>query len=265
MTRHEQAASTVPLLLTSSIVAHDIAVRLQDTEARLHHALESVEQWLRIDPQLPIVLCDGSSYDLTAEVRQRFPTATIECLAFENNQALVKEFGRGYGEGEIVRYAVMNSTLIRAAGCFAKCTSKLWVENYKECMRHWNGQLLISGIFLHAFAPLRATVLRQLDTRFYVVSVPVYENHFLNAHITMDSRAGHGIEDSFHDIFVRDHFKHCLLPIPPVICGVGGGTGAYYKNRRLRVWKDKLRLFLLTHQRRFREMFSDENRPIRYP
>jgi len=219
--------------------------------------MESVEQWLRIAPQLPIVLCDGSSYDLTAEVRRRFPTAIIECLAFENNQALVKELGRGYGEGEIVRYAIRNSQLIQSAGCFAKCTSKLWVENFNECMRHWNGDLLISGVFLNAFSPLRPTVLRQLDTRFYVISVSLYERHFLEAHTTMDSRAGHGLEDSFHDIFVREHIKHCLLPTPPIICGVGGGTGAYYRNRSSRIWKEKLRLFVVRRQRQFRELFSD--------
>lgn len=256
MTRHQRSAPTIPLLLTSSIVAHDVAVRLQDTEARLHHALESVEQWLRIDPQLPLVLCDGSSYDLTDKVRQRFPKATIECLAFENNQAMVRELGRGYGEGEIVRYAIKHSKLIQAAGCFAKCTSKLWVENFKQCMHHWNGRLLIPGIFLHVFSPLRATVLRQLDTRFYVVSVPVYETYFLNAHLTMDSRAGHGLEDSFHDIFVREHLEQSLLPTPPIICGVGGGTGVYYKNQGKRVWKEKLRLFMVKHQSRFRNLFS---------
>lgn len=257
MTEKQNHRSTVPLLLTSSIVAHDVGVRLKDTEARLHHALESVEQWLRIDPQLPIVLCDGSSYDLAADVQRRFPAATIECLAFENNQALVKEFGRGYGEGEIVKYAIRHSKLIQAAGCFAKCTSKLWVENFAECMSHWNGNLLLSGVFLNALSPLQPTIFRHIDTRFYVSSLPVYEKYFLDAHITMDSRAGHGLEDSFHDIFIRENLKNCLLPTPPLICGVGGGTGAYYKNRRMRTLKEKLRLQLARRNRQFKDLFSE--------
>lgn len=257
MSEQEKHHPNVPLLLTSSIIAHDVAVRLKDTEARLHHALESVEQWLRIDPQLPIVFCDGSSYDLTADVQKRFPTATIECLAFENDQARVKEFGRGYGEGEIVRYAIRNSKLIRHAGCFAKCTSKLWVENFHECMQHWNGNLLLSGVFLNAFSPGWATVFRNVDTRFYVVSLPVYERYFLDAHVTMDSRAGHGLEDSFHDIFLRENFKKSLLPTPPVICGVGGGTGVYYRNRLLRILKDRLRLHLVRRKRQFKDLFAE--------
>lgn len=257
MAMSPSTATPVPLLLTSSIVAHDVAVRLRDTEARLHHALESIGQWLRIDPDLPIVLCDGSNYDLTSDVRRRFPSASLECLAFDNNQALVKELGRGWGEGEIVKHALRYSQLIRAAGCFAKCTSKLWVENYKECMRHWNGELLLSGIFLNALSPFKPTIFRQIDTRFYVASVAVYERHFLDAHITMDSRVGHGLEDSFSDIFIQHGFTRSLLPTPPVICGVGGGTGVYYRNRNSRMLKEKLRLLVARRHHRFRELFCN--------
>lgn len=244
-----------PLMLTSSIVAHDVAVRLQDTQARLDHALESVEQWLRIAPNLSIVLCDGSSYDLTAEVRQRFPGAAIECLAFENDQALVKYLGRGYGEGEIVKYAITHSKFIQEAGCFAKCTSKLWVENFGKCMRHWNGHLLLSGVFLHAFSPLRPTLLRQIDTRFYVASVENYRKYFVDAHLTMDSRVGHGLEDGFLDTLLRENLRHCLSPVPPIIGGVGGGTGAYYRNRNMRVLKDWLRLWVVRHRPEWAGLF----------
>lgn len=248
--------SVIPLLLTSSIVAHDVAVRLKDTQARLHHALESVEQWLRVSPLQPLVLCDGSSYDLTDEVRHRFPHAVIECLAFENDQIKVREFGRGHGEGEIVKYAIEHSRLIHEAGCFVKCTSKLWVENFDECMRYWNGNLLLSGVFLNTFSPRHPTLLRQVDTRFYAMSVDTYKRYFQDAHITMDSRAGHGLEDSFHDVLARERMQGCLLPVPPIINGVGGGTGTYYRNRGLRILKERLRLWLARHQRKFCPLFA---------
>lgn len=251
------SAKQVPLLLTSSVVAHDIAVRLRDTNARLHHALESIGQWLRIDPSLQIVLCDGSNFNLATEVSRRFPTAKIECLAFENNQALVKELGRGWGEGEIVKYALRHSQLIQTAGCFAKCTSKLWVENYKECMRHWNGQLLLSGVFLNTLSPFTKTIFKQIDTRFYVADVKIYEKYFLDAHISMDSRAGHGLEDSFFDILKQHEFSKCLIPIPPVIQGVGGGTGKYYSSLTSRQLKEKLRLSIVRRRYKFKRLFCN--------
>ncbi len=251
---HSPAA--IPLLLTSSVVAHDIAVKLKDTEARLHHVLESIAQWLRIAPRQPIVLCDGSNFDFRPVVQEAHPHAQIESLFFENDQQKVREFGRGYGEGEIVKYAIQHSKLIQQAGCFAKCTSKLWVENFEACKKHWNGQLLFSGVFLNVFSPLQPTVLQQIDTRFYFASLSMYERYFMNAHLTMDSRAGHGLEDSFFDILVRENISHCLLPTPPVIAGVGGGTGAYYRNTLKRALKEKLRLYLVRHDRKFARLFS---------
>jgi hypothetical protein len=247
----------LPLLLTSSVVAHDVAVKLSDTEARLHLTLESIAQWLRIDPDLPIVLCDGSNFDLSDQVREHFPTAMIECLAFQNDQRMVKELGRGWGEGEIVKYAIAHSRMIRSSGCFAKCTSKLWVENYKEVLQHWNKDMLFSGIFDSVFSLRRPTTFKSLDTRFYAISVAAYEEYFINAHITMNSRAGHGLEDSFYDNFVNHKLSHGLSPIYPVISGVGGGTGKYYKNRKVRVFKELIRLTIARNSLNFKNLFCN--------
>jgi hypothetical protein len=248
--------SAIPLLLTSSVVAHDPGVKLRDTGERMHHTLESVAQWLRIYPALPIVLCDGSNYDLQALVREKFPGANIECLAFENNQAMVRKLGRGYGEGEIVRYALKHSRLIRHAGCFAKCSSKLWVENFMECKRWWNGSLLCQGVFLNVFSPFMATVFQYIDTRFYISSISTYEQYFVNAHLQIGTKAGHGLEECFHDVFCQQGIHHSLLPITPVINGLGGGTGRYYKNSFKRMLKDRLRLFLVRSNPKFAALFS---------
>lgn len=247
---------TIPILLTSSIIAHDHGVKLKDSDARLHHTLESVEQWLHIAPGHPITLCDGSSVDLQTHVAQRFPGAPIECLAFANDQARVSHFGRGYGEGEIVKYALQHSRFIREAGCFAKCSSKLWVENFDECLQWWNGRLLCKGVFLDAFSPFQATVLQHIDTRFYMASIPVYEKYLVDAHHGIDVSAGRGLEECFHEVLLRNRMEQCLMPVPPIIGGVGGGTGHYYKNPGKRILKERLRFFLVRHGHRYQDLFS---------
>lgn len=248
-------STDMPVLLTSSVVAHDIGVALKDTDERLQLALESIEQWLRIDPDLPIVLCDGSSFDFAPLVAQRFPHARIECLHFENDQEKVKVQGRGYGEGEIVRHALAHSRLIAAAGCFAKCTSKLWVENFKECRQYWNGRFLCKGVFLNVFSPLRKTEFSYIDTRFYMVSTAFYRQHFEHAHVPIHKKSGYGLENCFHDIVVKNGIKNCCLPIAPVISGVGGGIGKSYQNPLRRRLKEILRLSLVRRHRDFRDLF----------
>ncbi len=246
---------TLPVLLTSSIVAHDAGVELKDEEARLFHVIESVEQWLRIDPELSIVLCDGSNYDMSSILTQRFPHARVEHIRFQNDPMTVKLMGRGYGEGEIVRHAVEYSELIRHAGGFTKCTAKLWVDNYRECLHGWNGKFLCKGVFLDAFTPLKPTLFHHIDTRFYVVNSSFYRDYFLNAHQAINVNTGHGLEECFRDIWLSEHMQHAMLPLYPIIQGVGGGTATYYSNTKKRVWKENLRLQIVRKNKKFAQFF----------
>jgi hypothetical protein len=246
----------IPILLTSSVVAHDKGVRLQDPTDRVRLALESIQQWRAIAPHNPLVLCDGSDFDFRPMVARLPGSGPVECLHFQNHVELVKQHGRGYGEGEIVRHAIEYSALIQSADCFAKCTSKLWVKNFSACMQPWNGQLLMKGVFDHVFSPRKATTLAYIDTRFYAMDVRTYQQHFLHAHESIRAQDGHGLEESFRDIFVNNQLQGCLMSQPPVICGVGGGTGVYYKNPPMRQFKEKWRYQLVKCNPLFRSWFA---------
>lgn len=255
----------MPLLLTSSVIAYDHGVALKDTDERIRLAINSIDQWLRIDPTLSIVLCDGSSFDFSELVANRFPTARIECLPFENDQQKVSLFGRGYGEGEIVRHALNHSKFIDDAGAFAKCTSKLWVENFSQCLQSWNGSFLCKGVFKNVFSPFRETEISYIDTRFYVTSTSFYREHFADAHLAIGETQGFGLEDSFLKVVLQNNLKKILFDVAPVICGVGGGIGKYYKNTLTRRLKEDLRLYLVQSNRRFQNLFSCGESSIERP
>ena len=252
-------SSEIPVLVTSSVVAHDASVRLRDTDERLRLAMESVAEWLKIEPRQPLVLCDGSSFNFTNSVQKAFPKARIECLPFENPQELVRQFGRGYGEGEIVRYALHHSHFISEANCFAKCSSKLWVKNFHECMHWWNGDFLCKGVFLEAFSTIRKTKFHHIDTRFYVASKSFYELHLMDAHQKINIEAGYGLEECFHQVLMQSGIRGVLIPVPPLIEGVGGGTAKYYRNSTRRVLKERLRIALVRSRSEFLPLFADGN------
>lgn len=247
--------NAVPILLTSSVIPHDTGVALTDSRERTRLALESIKEWLRIDPTLRIVLCDGSGFDFSHLVAENFPHAAIECLHFNNSQNLVRQYGRGYGEGEIVRHALTHSRFIVDAGCFAKCTSKLWVENYLECLDYWNGNLLFKGVFLNAFSLFKKTEFAYIDTRFYIASCDGYRQFFENAHFQINKDLGYGLEECFRDVVLKNRLQKILFRLPPVIAGVGGGTGTYYKNSLKRKLKERLRLKFVLMNRRFSSLF----------
>jgi hypothetical protein len=245
----------LPILLTSSVIAHDKGVRLQNPHERQRLAMESVLRWRRTNPDIPLVLCDGSNFDFRPLVETLPNSAQIECLNFQNDVAAVQLHGRGYGEGEIVRHAIEHSSLIQSAGSFVKCTSKLWVENFEECVQQWNGELLLKGVFDNAFTPWKSTVLTYIDTRFYVASLSTYQRLFLHAHHAVRAQHGHSLEECFKDIFLQQQLKECLMSPPPIICGVGGGTGKYYKNTPLRKQKERLKYEIVKHNPLFSSWF----------
>jgi len=247
--------SRPPVLLTSSVIAHDTEVALKDTDERLRLTLDCVGEWLRIDSSLQIVICDGSGFDFSALIRRRFPQASVECLFFNNDIDAVQRLGRGYGEGQIVRHAVEHSRCIAQAQCFAKCTAKLWVENFHACVAQWNGRLCLKGVFLDVFSPFKPTTLAYIDTRFYIAQLQVYRDLLMDVHARIDKDRGYGLEESFRDAVRSAALTGVLWRTPPVIAGVGGGIGVSYRNPVRRIVKERLRSLLVQRHPAFSSLF----------
>ena len=230
---------TPPLLLTSSLIPTDLSGNLNDPSMRMVHTIESISEWLRIDPHIQIVICDGSGFDFSETVKVNFPSANIECIFFNNDVDQIKKHGKGYGEGEIIRYAIEHSRLMKESEVFIKCTAKLWVANFNQCLLQWNQQFICGAYFANVFS-YKKTALQFIDTRFYITRKDFYLKHFSSAHVQLGN-TGQGIEDTFLDVIQDKKIKHILFGTPPVICGVGGGSGKYYKSGVIRVLKDRMR------------------------
>jgi branched-chain amino acid aminotransferase len=67
------------------------------------------------------------------------------------------------------------------------------------------------------------------------------------------------LEECFRDKFVQAQFRGCLMSPPPVIFGVGGGTGNYYRNTPLRKQKERWRYKLAKCNPAFRSWFTSTN------
>lgn len=244
-----------PILITSCVIVSDQTVALKDQSSRVRLTLEAIEKWLAISPDLKLVICDGSNFNFSELVRKRFPKAKIESLYFQNNQELVKLHGKGFGEGEIVNYAIKNSEFIKQSEFFVKCTSKLWVDNFLDCLEQWNGTFLCKGVFEKVFSPSR-TRFAYVDTRFYLVNKDFYQNNLSTAYLNVGGEQGLSLEHCFRDVIVKKELHKVLLTVPPVICGVGGGSGIYYKNNLKRRIKEIVRLWLVRHDKSFTSLFK---------
>ena len=244
-----------PVLLTSCVIVSDHSVSLKDKDARIGLTLQSIQQWLAISPDLRLAICDGSNYDFSGVVLERFPGANIECLFFQNNSQMVGIYGKGYGEGEIVNYAIANSAYLKESDYFAKCTAKLWVENFFNCLSNWNGTCLLKGYFADVFS-FKPTRFDYIDTRFYLVSKLFYTQYLASTYLDVGGKRGLSLEHCFRNVILDNGFHKVLFNVPPVICGVGGGTGTYYKNNVKRKLKEAIRLRLVKGNKSFHSLFE---------
>ncbi len=246
---------TPPILLTSSVEAIDSSVKLKDRYLRIKYSLESLREWVRISPNNKFVICDGSGFDFTPLVSEHFFGVDIECLSFYNDPYLIRLHGKGFGEGEIIRYALDNSTYLNGCEWFAKCTAKLWVDNFLECTKEWNGKFLCQAFFSNVFS-LKKSQLEYIDTRFYLVDRHFYETYFSRAHIAIQRCSGVSIEDRFLGIAIREHLSRFIFKNPPIVCGVGGGSGKYYKDSKIRRIKNRVRSWLISRNSKFKPLFN---------
>ncbi len=251
--------SLPPVVLSSSVNVMDQSVALTDTGERIRFTLESIRQWLHISSEIKLVICDGSGFDFTEILTKEFPQAMhaqqIECLFFMNDQAMVAKYGRGYGEGEIMNYALTNSQKLRQVDWFCKCTGKLWVDNFFDCLAEWNGRFLCQAHFAGVFS-LKKTSFEYVDTRFYIANKEHYEKYFSQLHLQVGGHFHCSIEDVFKKTIIENNLTCSLFKTFPLVRGVGGASGKYYKGNFIRRNKDRLRLKLVQNDSRFSRWFN---------
>lgn len=224
--KHE---SCPPLLVTSCINPSAPLTNLSNPTDRLALTIEFLMRWLEKFPSIRIVICDGSDFNFDPILHDVFPTAEIECLHFQNSAKSVSRYGKGYGEGEIVNYAIANSKTLKSADYFAKITSKLYLKNFEDCLELWNGRFA-------AFAQFKLIESRDkvafcmLDTRFYIASKSFYFKYLSDAHLNVRDLDGYYLEHSFKDHLVKNNIESFGLPFAPIFEGVSGSSGKEYSN-----------------------------------
>jgi hypothetical protein len=243
-----------PILLTSCVYVSDKTVSLDNAAERITYTLESVKEWLNSIPTIQIVICDNSGYDFQGEIKRYFPDADVECLSFLGNKVAVSEYGKGYGEGEIIEYAISNSKHISNSKCFAKCTAKLWVKDPEIFLKNWNGQCAVKPVFKNIFS-IRPAFISYIDTRFYAVSLDFYEKYFRGLHKKIKPSSPVGIEELFLEVLTSNNLVNIFWKKCPQIYGVSGASARPYQNSLKKEFKENFKYFLMQKKSQFKNLF----------
>lgn len=222
---------SIPLLITTAVSPSAPQLAMRDPADRRRAVVEGLGHWIRQGDFKHIVVCDGSNVDLSADVSALLASfegsaPDIECLHFRNNAAAVAARGKGYGEGEIVRHALLHSRVLAGHRDFAKCTGKLWVANAAECLSAWHGG------FAFDWRPHLGIV----ETMFYLADRALYERVLLDAHLEVDDPAGVYLEHIVARRLARIGRCATVVYPAPRVAGLAGSSGLARGESEWRRW-----------------------------
>ena len=230
----------IPVLITSAINVSASHTVLIDVEDRLRLTLQSIEHWRSMPMVSYVVVCDGSGFDLRPYIcttGSDLSECDCEVISFTNNKEKVRSKGKGYGEGEIVNYALRHSQVLQGVRVFAKCTGKLWVENFSECLKNFNQVAAFD--FCGNIKP------KYIDTRFYIVDKEFYMTDLAELHHKVDDDNGFYLEHAFRDGLKKLKLSDYAMYPTPRVNGVSGSMGTTYKRRRVKSIIRDIRLLVL--------------------
>lgn len=203
---------------------------VKNADIRLAQYLEALNYYISCNAVEGIVICDNSNYSIRdndiAQHVSNYREKPIEIISFDGNGKTIIQ-GKGYGEGEIIEYAINNSKLIKKTGTFLKVTGRLKVlnldalaigmseeKNYfiRDIYNGWDG----------------------IDTRLFFCQVDFYLKCFKEKYTRVDDSSGYTLERVFYNQ-LRGKHNFRSFRFYPHIEGMSAGNGIDY--RRMSVMK----------------------------
>ena len=205
------------LLITGCITPNsDVPLlALKDMDNRRKQYLESIIFFLTKSNLSKIVFCDNSNSpkdDKIYEIAKK-KGKDFEWLSFMGNSEEVINKGKGYGEGEIIKYAISNSSIIKNCETIIKVTGRLIVKNLNTCLFYFSNK--------YSYFDFHKDF---VETKCYFIRKDVYEAKLLSVQYEVDDKNGYYLEHAMYDNLRKDRSIR-QIPIYLNIIGQSGSTG----------------------------------------
>lgn len=215
------------ILLTGCINPNGmILTSLNDKEIRKQQYVDAIKFYLN-NTKYPIVFTENSNTNINYLFPDDIKSGRMECLTFPGNQN--KERGKGFGECEIIQYALTHSTLIRShrAQRIAKITGRLIVRNIQDIIR-WHTTFSSRQT---TFCAINSD-LSFPDSRFIIAAEEFYQT-FLKRKDFVNDQEGYYFEHALCDTIKNENqFNYSPFFIMPQIEGISGSTGIAYTSKK---------------------------------
>lgn len=211
------------LLLTGCINPSGMSyTSLNDPKERERQYVNAIHFYLS-KTHYPVVFTENSGTDISQLFTDSIKSGRMEFLTFKGNQN--KERGKGYGECEILQYALEHSILINTAKSkrIAKITGRLIIRNIQSIIL-WHTLFTSQDTTLCSFN----SDLSFPDSRFIIASKEFYHT-FLKKKDCINDSTGYYFEHALCDTIKKEKaFAYSPFFMMPRIEGISGSTGKEY-------------------------------------
>jgi len=214
------------LLLTASIdpkVSNTPMTFITDPEIRLSQYRSTLQKMIHSRSFGKIVFCENTNYAVDFADEKKLANncdVELELIRFKGSHEKIKKQGKGYGEGEIIEYAIQNSTLMSKEHYFFKLTGRVQIKNIKKLLSHTDKKQL--------FIKYNAAE-DKVDTRFFGCSIAFYKKHLLEAYKEVNDLEGNYLEIAFFRKLKPLKRNLSVFGYYPKYLGLAGSTGQSYR------------------------------------
>lgn len=195
-------------------------LKLKETEVRRKQYIDSIQYYINMPSIKRIVFCDNSSaveveslYELAKKKDKQF-----EWISFLGNTVESIKRGKGYGEGEIIEYALKKSKLIKESDYIIKVTGRIIIKNINFLLKYMHSDKLYF---------VRNTNIN-VDTKLYGIPIETYKKYFIDLYKSVDDINNRYLENLFSDAILDNKLKIHSFIVYPNVEGISGSTGKSY-------------------------------------
>lgn len=220
------------LVMTACVKPARISqLRLVDAEERLKQYCSALHFYIQCKKFDKIVFCDNSDYfyEYDKELQlAKEKKVQLEILKFKSDYRAVEQYGKGYGEGEILHYVMLNSRLLETEDFFYKVTGRLIIRNIFSLINKKNKTALFNRN-LYAY--------KSLDTRFWGMKKEEYIQYLLESYKKVNDNKGKYLEMVYKKDIEAAEIEYKSFRVFPLVKGYSGTIGEIYNETK---WYTKI-------------------------
>ena len=203
------------------------STKILDREDRLFQYLESLDYAIENYKKIThIIFCENTGYNYDynslkekAELRGKL----LEVIIFKGNYSIIQQKGKGYGEGEIIEYALDNSKYLKDCQSFYKLTGRLIVRNMDRIIAGTKSK----NAFDFQPGAIYNRNQNHIETIFYKTERDLYQKYLYQAYQDVDESKIEYLEHVYYQQL--NGLKLKSFRFLPQISGQSGTTGEEYQ------------------------------------